>query len=95
MISYDCQMQGLTCGARRIREPARQVNSHLRPPPACRVAPLYADLPRGEGQEDGEHQTLRRSSAGTMEAKHPTLNVDGHLGIFVTGSAFFGTYTVI
>ena len=47
MISYDCQMQGLTCGARRIREPARQVNSQLRPVPqpatwrsftlACRV----------------------------------------------------------
>ena len=31
MISYDCQMQGLSCDARRIREPGRQVNSLLRP----------------------------------------------------------------
>jgi hypothetical protein len=30
MISYVCQMQGLTCDVRRIRKPGRQVNSHLR-----------------------------------------------------------------
>jgi len=36
MISYDCQMQGLSCDARRIREPGRQVNSLLRPWPPKR-----------------------------------------------------------
>jgi hypothetical protein len=31
MISYVCQMQEFTCGAWRICELGRQVNSHLRP----------------------------------------------------------------